>query len=87
MSDRAPPAKAAVHVLQAFHPGAAGTTISYLDIEDYFKKRRIPLRDTTSGLRLARCEGWITVASFHAITLLAKGIKAIKDSDATPNGN
>ena len=79
MNQRYDPAFAAECVLRAFGGSDVGTTISYSQLEDYFKENQWSLRSTTAGLQFARREQWISVDSFHAITLLENGrAEAIK---------
>jgi hypothetical protein len=78
MTQKASPAKAAEHILRAFGSQArVGLEVSYVRLEDYFKRHHYPLQETTSGLRYAQNSGWIRIDTFHSIALLEAGFQAL----------
>lgn len=79
MSDKASSAKAAEYILLAFEGASAGNTISYQHVEDYFRRHRLPLQESASGLHYGRHQGWIMVNSFHSITLLPIGLEKLNE--------
>lgn len=55
MTQGATPAKAGEHVLRAFEKFAkVGMEVSYLHLEDYFKRHNYPLQNAAAGLHFAK---------------------------------
>ncbi|CAN7628912.1 hypothetical protein [Rhizobium sp. LjRoot254] len=78
MTQKASPAKAAGHILHAFGSQArVGLEVSYVRLEEYFKRHHYPLQETASGLRYAQNAGWIRIDTFHSIALLEAGFQAL----------
>jgi hypothetical protein len=61
-----------------------GMEVSYLHLEDYFKRHSYPLQDTAPGLLFAQKAGWIQVDSFHRIKLRQTGFEALKKLQREP---
>lgn len=80
MNQKLSPVAAGKRVLRAFPFPKVGAVISTRVIEEYFRRRSLPMATMNLGLQYARQAGWIEDAELNSVRLLDQGM----DEVATP---
>lgn len=84
MNNKLSPAAAGKRVLRAFPFPKVGAVVSQRVIEEYFRRRSLPLSTMNLGLQYARQAGWIEHAELNSVQLLEAGMDEIATPPAIP---